>query len=499
MLFNSLEYIFLFLPIVIAGYFIIGSWSHSSKAQNLWLVSASFFFYSYWKIEYLPLLLLSITINYLVSQRILAKGERSRLYLVLGVVFNLLLLGVFKYTDFILENVFLLIRDPDPPLLNFILPLGISFFTFQQIAFLIDCSRSQANEQRILPYSLFVSFFPQLIAGPIVHHKEMMPQFEARSRRSIQWENLSLGLFIFSMGLFKKVAIADTLAPWVNQGFAQPEQLSFVDAWATCFWYTFQLYFDFSGYSDMAIGAARMLNINLPINFNSPYKAYSIQDFWRRWHMTLSRWLRDYLYIPLGGNRRGPIRNYINLFLTFLLAGLWHGAAWTFVLWGAMHGVALVLHRFISRSNWLHLPRGLAVVFTFLFVAVAWVPFRAESLTSAWAIGRGMLGMNGVAVPQAIADQLQTLLGVVIPNIQVATAAEPFGIWAYLLLPILFVVVFFPKNTMEVAHIIEGGENSFLGYKPNLRCAACTALAMFISLLSFFGQVTRSEFLYFNF
>ena len=316
--------------------------------------------------------------------------------LTVGIIFNLGLLGYYKYADFFIGNTNWLFSS-NIPLLKLMLPLAISFFTFQQIAYLVDCYKEKTLEYDFLNYCLFVTFFPQLIAGPIVHHKDMMPQFVRPRNYLVNWKNLSLGLFLFSIGLFKKVYIADNFAEDANIGYGQAEALTFLDAWATSLSYTFQLYFDFSGYTDMALGAALMLNIKLPWNFNSPYKAVSIQDFWRRWHMTLSHWLRDYLYIPLGGNKKGETRTYINLFITFLLGGLWHGAGWPFVIWGALHGLATTVHKGWQTLGF-KMPRLLAWFTTFLFVHCAWVFFRAESISQAWSILKGMVGANGISL-----------------------------------------------------------------------------------------------------
>ena len=347
MLFNSYVFIFFFLPLTFFIYFFLGK--RNSLGSKAFLVFASLFFYSWWNIAYLPLILTSMGVNYLLGRHLAVQKKKKssfdgRLLLTLGILFNLGLLGYYKYADFFLENINTLLNT-HWGLLHLALPLAISFYTFQQIAYLVDSYRNETREYDFLNYAVFVTFFPQLIAGPIVHHAEMMPQFANEKNRRINYQHIAAGLFVFAIGLFKKVVIADTFAQWANIGFDQAPTLTMIDAWATSLSYTFQLYFDFSGYTDMAIGAALLFNIKLPINFNSPYKALSIQDFWRRWHITLSRFLRDYLYIPLGGNRSSKHRIYLNLFLTFLLGGIWHGAGWTFVLWGALHGAAMMLHR----------------------------------------------------------------------------------------------------------------------------------------------------------
>jgi alginate O-acetyltransferase complex protein AlgI len=394
LLFNSSVFIFAFLPVAFAGYFVLCRYA-SHRWSRGFLVLASLFFYSWWNVIYLPLIVTSMLANFWLGNQLRLSnrqpGGNQRWLLMLGVAANLGLLGYFKYSDFFLENLGLLIDVPFEPL-NLALPLAISFFTFQQIAYLVDSHRGETEENDFLKYAVFVSFFPQLIAGPIVHHKEMMPQFANPDNRHIQAENLVRGLFIFAIGLFKKVIIADSFAVWANAGYAHSESLDIYQAWATSWSYTFQLYFDFSGYTDMAIGLALLFNIVLPLNFNSPYKARDIQDFWRRWHMTLSRFLRDYVYIPLGGNRAGRFATYRNLMATFVLGGIWHGAGWTFVFWGFLHGLALCIHRLWQRLG-LRLWGWLGWLITFNFVNLAWVFFRAENWQQAINILRAMVGL----------------------------------------------------------------------------------------------------------
>ena len=391
MLFNSYEFIFLFLPLSFFIYFFLLEKRLVIGAKGF-LVFTSLFFYSWWNIAYLPIILSSMLFNYVIGNSLNENFKKVQInkktLLGLGVVANLSLLGYFKYTDFLLEN-FNLAFDVSVPLLHLALPLAISFFTFQQIAYLVDSYRGETAEYDFLNYALFVTFFPQLIAGPIVHHAEMMPQFASRWNLVKNYKNIAMGLFIFSIGLFKKVVIADTFAVYATVGFDTATTLSLFQAWATSLSYTFQLYFDFSGYTDMAIGAALLFNIKLPINFNSPYKALDIQDFWRRWHITLSRFLRDYIYIPLGGNRKGTFRTYNNLLATFILGGIWHGAGWTFVFWGFLHGMALVVHRLWKQLGF-NMPKVLAWFITFNFINVAWVFFRAKEWEDALKVLSGM-------------------------------------------------------------------------------------------------------------
>ena len=348
MLFNSYEFIFLFLPIVLLGFHLIGKQGHH-RVAIAWLVGASLFFYGWWNPAYLLLMLFSVLFNYSVGVSLSNTSGRkllSKTILTIGVSVNLAILGYFKYANFFVDNLNAL-SGTNLILNEVILPLAISFFTFQQIAYLVDAYRGKTKEYNFLHYCLFVTFFPQLIAGPIVHHKEMLPQFAKDAVYKLRSKHLAIGITIFALGLFKKVVLADGVSVYATPVFNAAEagvMLTFFEAWGGALAYTFQLYFDFSGYSDMAIGIARMFGIRLPLNFNSPYKATSIIDFWRRWHITLSRFLRDYLYIPLGGSRKGRVRRYINLMTTMILGGLWHGAGWTFLLWGALHGFYLMIN-----------------------------------------------------------------------------------------------------------------------------------------------------------
>jgi len=462
----------------------------------MWLVGSSLLFYSWWNPVYLPLILVSMFISYAIGTGLSSSykqfeeknGIKLRIsrknLLMVGVFFNLVLLGYFKYTDFFIMN-FNGIFGTDVPLQHIILPLAISFFTFQQIAYLVDSFRGETKEYDLLNYMLFVTFFPQLIAGPIVHHKEMMPQFFSKWNLVKSYRNIALGLFIFSIGLFKKVVIADTFAQWVSAGFDHSTILTFFEAWATSLSYTFQLYFDFSGYADMAIGAALLFNIRLPINFNSPYKATSIQDFWRRWHMTLSRFLRDYVYIPLGGNRKGEYFTYINLLATFLIGGIWHGASWMFIVWGALHGIALVIHRFWQQLGF-QVWSWLAWLITFNFINITWVFFRAADIDSALKILGGMVGLNGIILPEKLSSSLGFLANY--SDVEfgkwLTIGSSELVVWIALAL----VVVVSLKNSMHY----------FKNWKPTKLNLFFTIVLSVTALLSLLGS-GESEFLYFNF
>ncbi len=420
MLFNSYEFIFLFLPIILIGFFCIGRYGHKRLAI-LWLVGASLFYYSWWNPAYLWLIVASMIFNYAIGftlSKHLNRPEFNRkLVLASGIAFNISFLGYFKYTNFFLENINSFLGR-STHLETIILPLAISFFTFQQIAYLADAYKGKAHEYNFIHYCLFITFFPQLISGPIVHHKEMMPQFENPSTYKLSSENIAVGLTIFFIGLFKKVVFADGVAVYSAPVFDAAEQgvlLTFFEAWGGALAYTFQIYFDFSGYSDMAIGLGRMFGVRLPLNFHSPYKAKNIIEFWRRWHITLSRFLRDYLYIPLGGNQKGKYRRYLNLMIVMFLGGLWHGAGWTFVAWGTLHGFYLIINNAWStirhalgfnsnRSNWW--GYRLSQVVTFTAVVFAWVLFRAKSLNGAQNIFNGMVGLNGFVIPESYLGSL---------------------------------------------------------------------------------------------
>ena len=406
MLFNSFEFLLAFLPLVWLGFFAIARRSHRGAA--LWLTLASLFFYGWWNPRLLWLLLASAAFNFWLG-RILARrtgsaakagasasnSKMTRLpVLTVAVVANLALLGYFKYTNFFIAtaNAWL---STHHAALDLVLPLGISFFTFTQIAYLVDIHRGRAREADALRYLLFVTYFPHLIAGPVIHHQQMMPQFALPETYRPKRANIESGLAIFALGLFKKVVLADHLALLASPVFdaaAQGQAPSAAAAWVATLAYALQLYFDFSGYSDMAVGLSRLFNIQLPLNFASPYQANNIIEFWRRWHMTLSAFLRDYLYIALGGNRHGRWRRQLNLFLTMVLGGLWHGASWNFVLWGALHGLMLMgNHGWRALCQRLHLPswRGSAWagrLLTFVLVVLAWVPFRAADLPTTWLI-----------------------------------------------------------------------------------------------------------------
>lgn len=493
MLFNSTVFLFAFLPITLLVFHLLGR-RRLTRAARLWLVVASLFFYGWWNPRYLPLLVASVALNYALGVWLAtsaASPRRRRLGLTLGVVVNLSALGVFKYAHFAAHDLAGLIGQdfPVPPI---VLPLAISFYTFQQIAFLVDEWRHPGAAPGWLDYTLFVTFFPQLIAGPIVHHRETIPQFARESTYTVRRENLEVGVTIFAIGLFKKVVLADGIAIHATRVFEQVSlgaSPDLVAGWTAALSFTFQLYFDFSGYSDMAIGLGRLFGVKLPLNFDAPYKATNIIEFWRRWHMTLSRFLRDQLYIPLGGNRHGTTRRYVNLMITMVLGGLWHGAGWTFVVWGTLHGVYLLIAhawRALRGATDETAPRSRLGAFagrglTFLAVVVAWVFFRAASLGDAVTLLGSMLGRNGAVWPAdgfALCAQLAALLALVwwAPSTQQIMARfEP---------------------ALGFRPTAEGEIPSWLGWRPTRGFAVAVGV---ISLFGLLGINRYSEFLYFQF
>ncbi len=406
MLFNSRLFILVFLPVVLAGFF---AFSRLGRRAALgWLLLSSLFFYAWWKPTLLLLLLFSIGANFYLGGAI-ARSSHRRLWLRGGVTFNLGLLGFFKYAGFLAA-----LAGASAPFGGICLPLGISFFTFQQIMYLVDIGAGDIQPAPFLDYACFISFFPHLIAGPIVRPKHILPQLAVLQPFAGWQGRLARGAEIFLLGLAKKLVMADGLARFADPGFvaaARLDPISLIEAWVALLAYALQIYFDFSGYSDMAIGLARMFGINFPVNFNSPYKACNISEFWRCWNITLSGFLREYLYIPLGGNRHGETRRILNLMITMLLGGLWHGAAWRFILWGGLHGIYLVIHGWSKRLK-LRLPAVLGWALTLFCVLMAWVPFRAAGFAPAMDFYRGLFGFNGVAVPEILLRLVPFLAGI---------------------------------------------------------------------------------------
>lgn len=506
MLFNSTVFLFQFLPITLLVFLALARWRR--QWGMAWLLAASLFFYGWWNPADVSVLLVSVVFNYLMGMGLAGAVQRGGAVssrLTVAVAGNLLLLGWYKYAGFF-GGLFGLQVEAGH------LPLGISFFTFTQIAFLVDVARGKAKDLNPVSYGLFATYFPHLLSGPILHHGEMMPQFSRPGMFRLRWDYLAVGLTIMVMGLFKKVVLADGLSGYVETVFStagQGELLSMLEAWGGALAYTLQIYFDFSGYSDVAVGVSLLFGVRLPINFFSPYRSTSIIDFWRRWHMTLSRFLRDYLYFALGGNRRGPGRRYVNLMLTMVLGGFWHGAGWTFIAWGALHGSYLVVaHLWRDRVGW-RLPRLVAWALTFNAVVVAWVFFRAKDMDSAVSILTSMAGFNGLALPPVAGRMLGGAvgwlapLGVVVDAGRLNFLPDLFGM--ALMVAMLAIALFLPNSMQLTAHyypaLHEAGlrqamRQSAWRWRPRRVWAvavAAMALAVGVSL----GKPT--EFLYFNF
>lgn len=462
MLFNSYVFLFGFLPISVCVYFLLlrGGLATASKG---WLVLASLFFYGWSNVVYLPLIVGTMTVNFVVGM-LIRKGRtkaRRQATLTVGIVANVLLLGYYKYCDFFISTVNDLLAT-NWTLLYVVLPLGISFFTFQQIGYLVDVYRRDAADYSFLDYALFVTFFPQLIVGPIVQHNEIMPQFAKKEKRKLDEKNVVLGMFFLVIGLFKKVAIADSFSQIVHNGYDLSQSLTLIEAWLTTHAYTLQLYFDFSGYTDMAVGAALLFNIRLPVNFNSPYQAKNITDLWQRWHITLGRFLSKYIYLPLGADHGSESKTRRNLLIVFLVSGLWHGASWLFVFWGFLHAVAMIVHRAWERAGF-RLPTWLAMFVTFEFSNLTLVFFRSADWSTAFKVLAGMAGLNGLGIGNGY-PITQTLLQV----------------------GLLVLVVWFAPNSRQISKRL-----------PFNRLTALVLAGIFVCGVLQLDQV--SEFLYFQF
>jgi alginate O-acetyltransferase complex protein AlgI len=476
LLFNSPAFLFAFLPFTLVLFYTLGFFVNR-KAAIIVTILASLFFYAYDDLfRLLSIIIVSITFNYLSATAI--NRYRSKRILTFSVVANLLTLGYFKYLGFLFQNVAVLGLPSET--VDIALPIGISFFTFTQIAYLVDTYRGQVRHDNFIDYFFFVTYFPHLIAGPILHHAEIMPQLHRPETYRLDVRNTCYGISIFTFGLFKKVAIADNLSYYCDTIFSTlPHNVVFglQASWIGALAYSLQIYFDFSGYSDMAIGLALLMNIRFPVNFFSPYKAASLVDFWRRWHMTLSRFLRDYLYISLGGSRKGTSRRYLNLILTMLLGGLWHGASWNFVLWGAIHGGALAInHGFTnasSRAGW-RMPRFVAQPLTLLVVVLAWVPFRAPDIQTTLHVWAGMFDVTTAPSPVAI---------------------NLFAAWLWIIGAGL--VALLAPNTLQLFRYVEQSRDQWFLWRPSPTWAVACGLMFGIAVARSLGHA--SAFLYFRF
>ena len=486
-LFNSYIFVLLFLPLSLAGYFLLNG-CKKYTAASVFLLAMSLWFYAYFNISYLPLIVASVLVNYAVYRvlmRARSHGVR-RLMLALGVAFDLGLLFYYKYFDFFSENINALF-SADLPLRGLILPLGISFFTFQQLSFVIDSYRREVPEYGFVDYALFVTYFPQLIAGPIVTHDELVCQFADRTKRTVNWDNMASGLYLFTLGLAKKVLVADTFGNAVNVAFSDVGALTTAEALIAMLGYTLQIYFDFSGYCDMASGIARMMNIDLPENFTSPYRAHSIVEFWRRWHITLTRFFTKYIYYPLGGSKKGMARTALNVMAVFLVSGLWHGAAWTFVLWGALHGIMSVLTR-LTEPVCRRIPKFIGVAVTFTFVSFAWVLFRAESVSDALLFFERLFGDGTLAVSSSM------MRAFALPEILLVLSTL-LRVNPYTAYPISVVLGFFAVALFIVFACPNAREYS-RRFAPTLPRLAVTCILLVWCVYSLSGV---STFLYFNF
>lgn len=501
MIFSSIEFIYFFLPPVLAVFILLKK-LRMENAIIWWLIVASLTFYIVWSPIHMILLLASIGANFLLHKQLLKSPQKS--ILVFGISLNLLVLGIFKYADFFLVN-FSTLSGLDIPELGLILPLAISFFTFQQISFLCDTWRGEIIRCDFKKYLLFVTFFPQLIAGPIVLQKDTIPQFNIASIDKRYTVKLITGITLFAIGLFKKIVLADTLAPVAGTVFGLADAgtaVSFESAWVGSLAYTFQIYFDFSGYCDMALGLALMFGIRLPINFNSPYKSLSIVEFWRRWHITLSRFLRDYLYIPLGGNRSGFAGAKGNLIITMLLGGLWHGAGWNFIIWGGLHGAYLMVNHAwsaneISTKTKTVLSPALYTMMswalTMLCVIIAWVFFRAESFSGAMIMLSAMAGFETVTEVKhwtEIIPMSETIL--------------------YLLGAVALLVIAMPNSidftrnynpVLKIRNELKDNKiSSWLPvWSPNMRWSSAISVIALVAIIQVYRINDLTEFIYFNF
>ena len=486
MLFNSYIFILLFLPLTMILYYGLNHGKRELEAKWI-LIIASLIFYGYFDVRYLPVILASICFNYGVSRILLSSKYETCKKSVLGagIVCNVGLLFYIKYWNFFLENINVIFGSSFE-LKQLLLPLGISFFTFQQIAYLVDSYRGETAEYDFTDYTLFVTFFPKLSMGPIVLHHQLIPEFHKKENKTLSQSRLSLGIWWFAVGLAKKVLLADTLGKGVDWAYANVEILGGLDVLAVSVLYTLQLYFDFSGYCDMACGIGEMFQMSLPRNFNSPYKATSITEFWNRWHMTLSGFLQKYIYFPLGGSRKGMVRSIINIFIVFLVSGIWHGAAWTFIVWGMLHGVARVLHK-IFQKQWDAIPKGIRWFVTFGFLNFTWIFFRAESLTQAGILFQKMFASFEWKLQSGLMQQFDVLEFTYVeehigPSLNVVKTYPQIHLLMVMLIGLL--VAFMPKNLYEK------------DFKPGIGNALVSVILLVWCVLSFSGV---STFLYFNF
>lgn len=477
MLFNSSEFIFIFLPVVFIVYFALNKLK-LIKISTIWLIIASLYFYSAWDINFLPIIITSIIFNYLTGSVLVGKfnfGINRKFLLIFGITGNLLILGYYKYFNFILDNINLIFHCHFN-YMNILMPLAISFFSFQQIAYLVDSYNRKTKNYDFLTYCLFITFFPRLMQGPITRAEEIIPQFNRLRNKYINWKNLSLGLFLFSVGLFKKVVFADLLSKWTAFGYSNLDSLTFIESWITVLSYTFQIYFDFSGYTDMALGLGLMFNISVPQNFDNPYCALDIQDFWRRWHMTLSRCLKDYVYIPLGGNRKGSFRTYLNVFLVFLICGIWHGANRTYIVWGIMHGIASIINRLWKNLN-ISLHNAVARIITLIFVCFSWIFFSAPTITAANKLFLHSINFLNFDLPK--------IYGL---DMRFRGSGNQWEVYPLIILPLM---IFFVFNNFF--------RDKYKNFSPSLKYSFYIVFMLLIAFYNIFKPDYSSSFIYFQF
>lgn len=487
MLFNSYIFILVFFPLCLTGYFCLNHFKKYHLAQG-YLLLMSLWFYGYFNPSYLAIIITSVLVNFSVTWcmgKVQGVWHRKAL-LWIAILLNVGILFYFKYFDFFLFNVNR-IFGTDFLLHNILLPLGISFFTFQQISYVVDAYRGEAKNYGFLQYACFVTYFPQLIAGPIVTHDELIPQFLDERKKHFNWDNFSQGLYMFAMGMAKKVLIADTFGGAANWAFANVQALDTTNAFLGSLAYTIQIYFDFSGYCDMAIGLGKMMNFDLPVNFDSPYKALTITEFWDRWHMTLTRFFTRYVYIPLGGSRKGKIRTYLNVMVVFLISGIWHGANYTFIFWGILHGIFSVITRW-KKDFFQKLHPALNWMITFSFVSLAWVLFRADSVADAITVVKRMLVMDIAPIHGEIIKAFY------LPEIQFLAQNIPqleFLQWQQsLLIPIFYI------GAMVLILGASNARERMLRFQPNIWNLLITVILLVWCVFSLSGV---STFLYFNF
>lgn len=487
MLFNSYVFILLFLPLCLVGYFGLNHFKKYNLAQAF-LLGMSLWFYGYFNISYLAIILVSIVVNYLFTL-LMARAAQPllrKLLVITAVLLNLGILFYYKYFDFFLMNLNRFAHT-DFALHNILLPLGISFFTFQQVSYVVDAYRGEVQQYNFLQYASFVAYFPQLIAGPIVTHDELIPQFMDLGKKQFNWDNFAKGLYMFVLGLAKKVLIADMFGVAANWGFANVELLDTTNAIFSSLAYTIQIYFDFSGYCDMAIGIGQMMNLDLPVNFDSPYKALTIDEFWHRWHKTLTRFFTKYIYIPLGGSRKGTLRTYLNIMIVYCASGLWHGANYTYIAWGLMQGVLTVINR-IWKDKIQKLHPGFSWCITFSLVCLSMTLFRANSVTDFLTIVKRLLVMDFGPVNENIVNAF------LLPEIQILIRHVPQ--LAFLEYQPTLLLTFFYGGAMALILGVRNAHEHMLAFQPSLKNALCIVVLLVWCILSFAGV---STFLYFNF